>query len=534
MTTGAVRKAIQEAVRQAELRETDTSAPTPVMSTHTYRPYPWQARMHASKARFKWLWVGRRGGKGRSAIQEILTALDLLAYMPFENDRTHKPDPIDGTPLIPPIHIWTVAPTKSQMLQVWNEMKAFIPAHLVRQTQARGGRGAPGGWKEDELNVWLDFKDVNGMWLPGIQRASAFWELKTGDNPEALQTVGLDVLHITEAQDVKKAAWEKVRPTLNSPGRYGRAVVEGIPPMSKSHWFSIMYHHAEKNKGPINEAFHATTFDNLGLSPEQVEAIEDEKKTTPRVVWERAYLALQPTAGGNFFRRDKIEQAARGAALPVPLPGRRYVAGLDLGKKQDWTVLIVKDAKSREGVYALEMQATDWTSQLASIRAELDRWHVYDMLVDSTGLGDVIYDSLLAAGMPARPFHFSAPSKYQIMHGYYIALEQGSVQFPADWEKLTEQLSDIQIKQQGAGYTFVSESGGHDDWVMAEMLALLACDPAESVFSGKAMAPRPIQHMSILRSGDGMGERSDWYRRLNTARAEKRRAEYIAAGLIEA
>lgn len=34
---------------------------------------------------------------------------------------------------------------------------------------------------------------------------------------------------MAEAQDIKEAAWNKVRPTLNSPGRLGRAIIEGIP-----------------------------------------------------------------------------------------------------------------------------------------------------------------------------------------------------------------------------------------------------------------------------------------------------------------
>lgn len=529
MTTDTAKQAVKAAARAVAAQGVLQASPVPTLPV--YRPYPWQARMHASRARFKWLWVGRRGGKGRSALQEILTALDMLAFMPFQNDRTHKPDPANGTPLIPPIHIWTVAPTKSQMLQVWHEMKAFIPPNLVRVTPSQhGGRGGGRGWREDELNVWLDFKDESGFWLPGLFRTSAFWELKTGDNPEALQTVGLDMLHITEAQDLKPAAWNKLRPTLNSPGRYGRAIIEGIPPMSKGHWNSKMYYYAQKHPGLIHEAFHATTFDNLGLSVEQIAAIEDEKQTTPLAVWERNYLAKQSSAGGNFFRRDKIEEAATSAALPAPLPGHRYVAGLDLGKRQDFTVLVVKDAATRAGVYALEMQGIDWASQFVTIKAELDKWNVYDMLVDSTGLGDVVYDSLLAAGLPARGFQFTAPSKYQVMHLYYIALEKNTVTFPPDWEKLTEQLSDIQIKSHGTGYAFVTESGGHDDWVIAELLALQACDPAEDEFYKGVVFPHR-ETVEPLRDDGATGRPDPVIAYFHQKRAvRKRRPDIIVNG----
>lgn len=528
MVTSTAKKAVKAAAKAVASQGALLAPPT--LIAPVYRPYPWQARLHASKARFKWVWAGRRAGKGRAAIQEVLDGLEHLAFLPFEDDRTHLPDPVNGTPLIPPIHIWTVAPTKSQMLQVWHEMKEFIPAHFVRAAPApHGGRSLSRGWKEDELNVWLDFKDENGFWLQGVHRASAFWELKTGENPEALQTVGLDILHITEAQDLKEVAWNKVRPTLNSPGRYGRAIIEGIPPLSKGHWNAKMYRHAAKHKGSIHEAFHASTFDNPGLSIEQIQAIEDEKQTTPLIVWERNYLAKQSSAGGNFFRRDKIDAAAIASSLPAPIPGRRYVAGLDLGKRQDFTVLIIKDASSRTGAYAIEMQGIDWASQFVTIKAELDRWHVLDLLVDSTGLGDVIYDSLLAAGLPARGFQFTAPSKYQIMHGFYIALEQGTVTFPTDWEKLTDQLSDIQIKSHGTGYSFVTESGGHDDWVMAELLALQACDPAPDEFYKGVVFPHR-ETVTPLRD-DGVTTRADpIFALFRQARARKSRADIVVNG----
>ena len=81
--------------------------------------------MHRNQAKRKWIWAGRRAGKGRAAIQEAISTILEASKTKFivnGNDVTDT--------LVPDIHIWTVAPTKAQMRQVWNEMKAYIPRYM--------------------------------------------------------------------------------------------------------------------------------------------------------------------------------------------------------------------------------------------------------------------------------------------------------------------------------------------------------------------------------------------------------------------
>ena len=219
----------------------------------------------------------------------------------------------------------------------------------------------------------------------------------------------------------------------------------------------------------------------------------------PEPVWDRMYLAKQPDGGGGFFRPSKIELAGKSQEMLYPDESRRYVAGLDLGKKQDYTVFVIKDARTRESLHAIEMSGSDWVSQIDTIAAEINRWKVGDIRVDSTGLGDVVFDHLLNAGLPVNPFKFSAQSKYQLFQNYYIALENETVYFPASWSTLKKQLEDISIRPSGNGsYLFYNETGEHDDWVDAELLALMACDPP-GYDKGEYDYLRPIRRMNPIR-----------------------------------
>ena len=70
-----------------------------------YTPSPWQQKMHTLPQKRKWIWVGRRGGKGRSVLYETLSVIDTASKTPFIINGQDITDT-----LAPPIHVWVVAP----------------------------------------------------------------------------------------------------------------------------------------------------------------------------------------------------------------------------------------------------------------------------------------------------------------------------------------------------------------------------------------------------------------------------------------
>ena len=486
-----------------------------------YTASPWQKKLHESDARIKVIWAGRRAGKGRAVLTELMRAITQASISPFLASKEvaeatgvrigHNLTPT----LEPQIHIWIVAPSYAQSRQAWNELKQFMPSNLVVRRKPGQGGGRGSGWNEDEKTVWLNLQK------PNLARREVYLEIKSADDPESLQTAGPDFIWITESQDIKEAAWNKLRPMLNSAGRLGKACVEGIPPFSRSHWFARLYRYASENPTSEYQGFHATSFENVFLTTRQKKSIDEEKNTMPAQVWERMSLAKQPDGGGTFFRHSKIMEAATALPYSSPQKGRRYVAGLDLGKKQDYTVFIIKDSRSRASVYSMEMQGTDWMSQLESIFFEVKKWGIDDMRVDSTGLGDVIFDHLLASGLPVTPFKFTSQSKYQLFNNYYIALENETVTFPTGWTTLVKQLEDIAIRQSGnGGYIFFTEAQEHDDWVDAELLALMACDPP-GIEGEEYKIARPIRRMQPLRPKNTLSS-NGYLQKLKTQRSKQR------------
>ena len=180
-------------------------------------------------------------------------------------------------------------------------------------------------------------------------------------------------------QDVLDAAFEKLLPMLTSPGRQGKATYEGIPSLHSGHWFERGCRAAEA--GMADTAyFHHTAFDNPLLTEEQLAEIESHKELLPDRAWRRMYLAEFNEDAGYF---SGIQACVQGWLLREPVPGTNYIAGIDLGRKVDPTVLHIMDSRERRVVYHESWDASsEWTGIIESVIKTARTWGISRMIVE--------------------------------------------------------------------------------------------------------------------------------------------------------
>jgi hypothetical protein len=196
----------------------------------------------------------------------------------------------------------------------------------------------------------------------------------------------------------------------------------------------------------------------------------------------------------------------------APQKGHRYVSAFDLAKHQDYTWGGALDLKTNAVVCMEVWQRIPWPDTERRILAFSRRWKG-QMWIDATGVGDGVYDHLIAGGMNIPHRHPEIPgvyrdgrkrarnSKYGDLIGYNItntskanmvtqlriALEQGAILLPgdpdrpwSDWpdgdaKELLKQLIHYQAKYTQAGnVSYNAPVGEHDDGVIFLMLANMA------------------------------------------------------------
>jgi hypothetical protein len=414
-----------------------------------YKPHSGQSFLHFDvDAKVKILRVGRRWGKSRFALFELIKRF-------VESADIEVPDSVT-----PPFHAWIVAPSYPQARQVWNELITFLPPDFV----------SPGGFKQADQFIYL------------AARGGRKWgliEVKSAHDPDTLQTAGLDFLWVTEAQDVSDAAFQKVLPTLRSPNRMAYAIYEGIPSLWPEHWFQRVFQAAERGRED-HFAYQATAFDNPFLNDTQRAEIEEDKDILPEAVWKRMYLA-EFSAEAGYFRN--IDACIAGDLLSMPIPGTRYVAGMDLGRKVDKSELFIMDARDRRVVYHQTWDRDDpWPFQRDMVIKHYQTWQLDRLIIDATGMGgDIFTQELAEAGIPVEPFIFTANSRKNLLQELVVSMERQTVHYP-NIPDLIRQLRAFQYKKLPSGdYRPEAPSGEHDDAVFGLALGLMACDNAQPV-----------------------------------------------------
>jgi hypothetical protein len=203
------------------------------------------------------------------------------------------------------------------------------------------------------------------------------------------------------------------------------------------------------------------------------EMIEQERDRLPERVFRQEFGAEFIEGSGAVFRN--VRECATGS-FAEPNPKNDYVGGLDLAKVEDFSVLVILDRKRRV-VFLDRFHRLDWSIQVARIRATTERYNDTSVLVDSTGAGEPVFESIRQAGVQARAYPFSQASKAALVNNLTLMLERKEITLPRPelCPELVEELEAFEFSVTEAGNVRTgSPSGMHDDCVVA--LALAAWD----------------------------------------------------------
>jgi len=379
----------------------------------------WKRRLHSGgqgevfhdPTRFKVLACGRRWGKTR-----------LCANIAVDRCIRKKAE------------WWWVAPTYDIAERGWTALYEIGAQPLIL--------------KENKVKKMITF-------LPG-----ANLQFKTAENPVSLLGKGLDGLILDECARIQNDVWHRyLRPTLID--HQGEAIFISSP--RGKNWFYESYLKGQDSLQTNWKSWAFPTLDNPTLNREEVEAAIAD---TPELIRRQEYYAEFLDEANQVFRN--IRGCVRGA-LQEPQPGQAYSIGADLAKYQDFTVLGVLNQQGH--LVAFErFNQLDWGFQKERIAA-LSKKYQGTVLLDSTGVGDPIFDDLKRMGLPVAGYQFTSQSKRQLIENLSIQMEAGRVSFP-EIDQLINELQAFQCEISGTGtLRYGAPSGYFDDCVIALALA---------------------------------------------------------------
>lgn len=204
------------------------------------------------------------------------------------------------------------------------------------------------------------------------------------------------------------------------------------------------------------------------LTPEE---IAEARAAVPEEVFQQEFMCAFLVSGGGIIKR--VDEACSGRLVKPRkdargLPTGRYVMGVDVAKKQDWTVcsVINRDTKHLDGWE--RFNKIDYTFQVEKIAAMAKKFNDPLIVIDSTGVGEAIFDMLVRLNLSVRPYNFSGVSKKNLVEKLIMAVEGRQITYPPI-PTLVDELQDFEIDEKGR---YGAPEGLHDDCVFSLALAV--------------------------------------------------------------
>lgn len=215
---------------------------------------PWQQEVFKDTTRFKVVVAGRRCGKSRLSVVNLL---------------------VEGLRCPKGSAVMYVAPTQGQARQIiWDALMDL-------------GRDV------------ITSSHVNNMDITLINGAKIY--VRGSDRPDTLRGVSLTYLVLDEVADIKQETWEKVlRAALSD--KKGRALFIGTP--KGRNWFYDMYNQGLDGSDEEWKSWHFTTKDNPLIDPKE---IEGAKKTLSSFAFKQEYEASFDNAGTDTFKEEWLK-----------------------------------------------------------------------------------------------------------------------------------------------------------------------------------------------------------------------------------
>lgn len=307
--------------------------------------------------------------------------------------------------------------------------------------------------------------------VDGKPQAKLSWH--SSSDPRSLGGPTYSTLFVDESQKVPDEAWEVVRPALNV--RKARVFAFGTPDMiPEQTWFRGLWLRG-RDGAPGYESHTVTCFDNPWISFDEIlEARETMSDENFRMLMLGQWLdidgkvftdtesAFQPDMWSTFDQK-KYDNGEIGP----------FLMGVDLAKEHDYTVAYIWDQRLQRTVHKYRVNGLDYPTVERELAALSKRWQVDYMVLDTTGVGNVVADHLREKGVSVRGVTFTNNLKAQMVGDLTRRFQHGIIGVDVRDVQLARELDVFRRKVTPSGaVTFSSPVNYFDDSIIA--LALVA------------------------------------------------------------
>lgn len=242
-------------------------------------------------------------------------------------------------------------------------------------------------------------------------------------------------------------------------------------PNRKNHFFALYTKGINERENGRWESFHFTSYDNPHLSQSALAEITGDM--TEDMIRQEIMAQFLDNEGAVFRNIAACHKAED--TRPQTHEGHVLVAGIDWGKKQDYTVISIGCMNCRCEVSLTRFNKIDYTYQRQRLMQDWQKWGVTWGLAESNSIGEPNLESLQESGLQVEGFATTAISKPQLIENLVLVLEREELQFLNDPIARSEmEAYEVKISDTTGRPSYNAPAGVHDDTVIARALMVRA------------------------------------------------------------
>lgn len=220
----------------------------------------------------------------------------------------------------------------------------------------------------------------------------------------------------------------------------------------------------------------------FGLVPEQIMWRRQKIKELGRKLFNQEYpesvqTAFLSSGVGYFSDIPHLEDQLTAPFDAAPDDSQTYIAGLDLGRNKDYTVLSIINKNTNQEVDLMRVNQLSWNAILGRVIDRLKYWNVKTIWVENNNVGNVIFEQIFDLieqhqdlQTQVQVINTNSKTKPQLVNQFHVALEEKKLALLPDPQGKKE-IYQFTAKQTEAGNWKFSAESGHDDITMARLFA---------------------------------------------------------------
>jgi hypothetical protein len=325
-----------------------------------------------------------------------------------------------------------------------------------------------------------------------IKQWNSWIECKSADNETSLMGEELNLAILDEAARMKPDIYERyIMARLTS--RKGKSFVISTP--FGQNWFYKRY--LQTQEASDGASFHFTSRDNPYFPPEEW---DKAKLVLPRDIFQQEYEAAFLADAAAVFRN--INECISDWAYELPKSGHRYIAGVDVAKFQDFTVITIVDKDTHKVVAWDRFQKIPYPMQTERI-ADLCKKYGATIVIDSLNAGAAVADDLRARELFVEEFKATGSTsadkaikgtKEQAIIKLSTFLQERNIILPPE-PVLIGELNTFGYQLSKAGnIQYGAPEGMHDDCVTSLYMAVWGLSGRKQREIIRAVQSMPARH----------------------------------------